>query len=93
MKIQWLDEACTEAIVTRGWFRKRQAHVKLFGELLGRTWRFLPSRNEVRQDSWLAICLDSERHARTATPRPPRRPSDWQPVRALPPARVVGRKA
>jgi hypothetical protein len=28
MKIEWLNEDCTEAIVTRGWFRKRRAHIK-----------------------------------------------------------------
>lgn len=27
MTIEWLDEECTEAIVTRGWFRKESAEV------------------------------------------------------------------
>ena len=86
MKIEWLNDDCTEAYVIKGWFRKRRAHVrwqqiKPF-DYCG--WVYLPSERRVVGD----VVVDTLNAQRERS----RKEQDWQPIRALPPARLVERK-
>jgi hypothetical protein len=103
MKIEWLNGDLTEAIVTRGWFRKRQAHVRLgrYEKMLSiglpltvEGWVFATTGNHVGW--WVSWSLDDDRRmARERLKRGARRTqadSEWVPVRSLPEARVVERK-
>ncbi len=87
MRIHWLNDELTEAIVTRGiWWRKRQAHVKHEAGTMY-TWRYMPSVREVE----VSVCRAIIRAARIKRKRRDRSAGavDWQPVRSLPKARVV----
>ena len=82
MKIEWLNDDCTEAYVTKGWFRKRRAHV--YRDKDSYRWTFVTSKRRVEQtfQGWIS----DRREKAMTTDR------EWQPVRALPPARLVERK-
>lgn len=89
MKIEWLNAECTEAIVTRGWWRwKRQAHVKRDGG-----WFFAVSGRYVSQSIIRALQKAHERAKRDEDRR--KVDADWTPVRRarLPEARLIDRSA
>lgn len=99
MKIEWLNDECTEAIVTRGWFRKRWAHVKRGNRLVSGDysdtyrdcWVFAATGRYVgwRTDS----ALDGDIARRKAQRERDRiAGKEWVPVPALPAARLVERK-
>jgi hypothetical protein len=81
MKIEWLNDRRTKALITRGWFRKRQAEVFLYCE--GGHWYYTELggyRVGPHLSYWLQLRLDSARkNGRSA----------WKPVSKLPSARVV----
>lgn len=80
MKIEWLNAECTEAIVTRGWFRKVQAHVIRDNAY----WTFAATKRRMprRFDRELDEAMERDRHAR----------HEWVPVAALPSAHLLERK-
>jgi hypothetical protein len=80
VNIVWLNDSLTEALVTRGWWRKRQARVYLFTE--GGTWRYRIDSSRV--GFWLDESLD-----RARVKERKRRTRYWQPVLPLPKARVA----
>lgn len=85
MKIEWLNRERTEAIVTRGWWRrKRRAHVERFEpeHSWEKRWRFVPSGNLAAD-----IAYEVERQRALAIGRD-KHDADWQPVCDLPVARA-----
>jgi hypothetical protein len=87
VKIEWLNDEMTEAIVTVGWFRKRQARVRI-------------EHNVYSADSWHHVTTgnglsDAQRRVlnrtRESVFRDRAAAKEWQPVRSLPPARVVSK--
>ena len=86
MKIEWLNDEMTEAIVTRGWlWLKRRAHVERFEpeHTYDPRWRHVESKNVDSSVSWECEC------ERDYVIEQRRLDGDWQPVRSLPKARVV----
>jgi hypothetical protein len=79
MTIEWLNSEMTEAIVTRGFWRKERAHVRYVGPYW-HSWEHVPSANSVRDH--VAARLHNERVRIT-------KERDWQPVRPLPKAKVM----
>lgn len=57
MKVEWLNAKCTEAIVTVGWVRRRQAH--LYIEHPGRIWEHKTTGRDV--SAWLDWRMDAAR--------------------------------
>lgn len=95
MKIEWLDpERCHEAIVTRGWFRKRQARVVWFVATVHGEWSgWMYALNGERCEEWLSTALyeaDANERARRLAER---KRSAWQPVDKFPRASLVERKS
>lgn len=90
MKIEWLNADCTEAIVTRGWFRKSQARVRWHASTEKSGWRY--AANDEQCEDWLCAALYDadarERRIRTEA----RKRSAWQPVARFPKARLLERK-
>lgn len=80
MKIEWLNDEKTRALVTKGWFRKRCAEVYKASDAW---WRF--RANEERVSSFMGSRLDNERDRS-------RRIDPWRPVERMPTARLVERK-
>lgn len=90
MKIVWLNDDFTEAVVTKGrlWW-KREAIVERVAEehsYDGHRWRFSQSRNWIGRYSYLGKLLDKEHAYRVARVE---QASDWQPVRRLPKAKLL----
>jgi len=94
MKIEFIDEERTEAIITRGIFRKRQAHVKWAGigvyEFGGThyAWVFATTKRQVGLWTGLRLQMADSAIGRREE-REARRGREWVPVNTLPPARVV----
>lgn len=83
MKIEWLNERMTEAIVTRGkrWARVRSDHWN------GEDWQF------VETGAFLGVWMSwriyrRRRAALSAADRARRDGKEWQPVHSLPRAEV-----
>lgn len=91
MKIEWLDDALTEACLTRGWWRKQYAIVKLtpMKHVSGNYWAFAPSGDEVPLD--LARKIDRDRDFADWRRRSERFHANWKPVEPLAVAKVVRR--
>jgi hypothetical protein len=86
MKILWLDEHCTRAIVTRGWFRKRSAAVTREANDAAHVWRFASGR-EVYDSDWY-LSRELERHRiRELHNRAEQR--DWIDTGRIPTARLL----
>ena len=83
MRIEWLNGEMTEALVIKGWFRKRQARL-LRTEYYGPVWKFAVSGNEAGGS--LRRALESERRREERRREIDR---DWQPVESLPSARLL----
>ncbi len=97
MKITWLNDEMTEAVITRGWWRKKQASVV----------RSKDSKDEFRHDyewkrHWFfvetgyligkgySIKLEKARQRRTAEAEwKSRHGKEWVPVVGLPRARLL----
>lgn len=91
MKIEWLDSDMSEAIVTRGVFRKSQARVRWVAKPLSydadhKVWKYAVSGREVEYD--IANSLDE---ARKQEQKRREHQLDWQPVTPMPQARQVRR--
>lgn len=89
MKIEWLNDEMTEAIVTRGalWWKK-QAHVKQERDAIGPSvWRFVLTGEIIGGELHRLLIFDAVGIKLRADRE--RQERNWQPVRALPPARVV----
>lgn len=88
MKIEFLNPECTEAIVTRGWWRKRQAHV----ERGSYRWQFVSTGRQV--SAWVNARIDA------AFSREIRRRDDevnagreWVDTAPFPKARLLERRS
>lgn len=81
MKIEWLNEERTRALVTIGWFKKRQADVFLYCE--GGHWYYV---KHGRNGPWLPFLMQLSLDRARKKLR-----SAWQPVASVPVARVVRR--
>ena len=90
MRIEWLNEDCTEAVVTCGrlWWR-RQAHVRWLEDSDFHAashscrWEFVPSGNpadEIGTDMTYAMRAERGRK---------KQEMDWVPVRGLPKAKAL----
>lgn len=88
MRIEWLDAGCNEAIITRGvlWW-KRRAHVRD----VGTGFRFVSTGDDVGGE--LAYVLRRHKHLELSRriAQIAKCDRNWQPVRALPPARIERR--
>lgn len=91
MKIQWLDDERTRAIVTRGWWRKRQAEVRRLTDkeradaYHSDRWVFASGDRASELNSWLESERDAQRkldEKRAVEER------NWRPVAEIPEARV-----
>lgn len=80
MKIEWLNPEMTEAVVTRGIFRKRQAQIRRVSTNYSDTWVFMSGRS-FPYPRTVECHRDAELRLRD-------RDLDWQPVRSLPRAEV-----
>jgi hypothetical protein len=87
MKIEWLNDDYTEARITKGWFRKRQAHVRrITREEWAKQgsskwfWRFVPSGNDTGLHEMMECCRAEALVS-----------DDWQPLSTIPQAKVVRR--
>lgn len=95
MKISWLNEDCTEAIVTRGWWRPKSAEVKRIEMPEPQHppkdgWVFANTgRHVILVDFWLAGELES---CRTKELERRANDRDWLDTGRFPRAQVVGRK-
>lgn len=91
MTVTWLNAECTEAIVTRGWLRKRQAHVVRTAEsTISEQWRFASGRPVAESDWYLAMDLERLRNKelrRNADNR------DWVAADDYPKARLMERRS
>ena len=90
MRIEWLNDEMTEAVVTRGvWRWKRRALVKLQPrpktyDQENAVWAYAISGKDCEYD--LVSSLDS---CRKSTRKRRQHEQDWQPVSPMPRARVV----
>lgn len=101
MTIKFLNTDCTEAIVTRGVFQRRQAHVARIVELNASgdpvqrydlwNWVFVASGRKVA-DSDYGVA-ERLTHERVTTLARSRSEEDWVPVYVTPQARLVERKS
>lgn len=92
MKIEFLNADCTEAIVTRGWFAKRQAHVVRVSDIHNNcwAWRFVASERRVVDSDW-SLARELE-HSRGAELIRRAEEKDWRPVTGqFPKARLLKR--
>ena len=90
MKIEWLNDEMTEARVTRGWWRQEVAHVcYVVPKYESNYWTFVPSGDKVDQSLTTFICRSqvAEKDRRLEQ----KRGANWQPVWAMPAAKVVRR--
>ena len=87
MKIEFLNEDCTRARITEGWFRKRSAIVyRINREYERGYWRF-EKNNQEASTGWNGTSdtrnkLEWARNRKTI-------PNPWEPVIPLPEARIV----
>lgn len=86
MKVQWLNEGLTRAMVTTGWLKKRYAIVVCKSTQWQNDkseWRF-ESGNSVDDNTWWYVG-----RSRRNTLEARRTNEDWKPVTKLPEARIV----
>lgn len=87
MKIEWLNDEFTEAIVTRGWLLKERAHVSRCADFDGVRWKFVATGRRV---SWfVGSQLESWRTFETTHGR------EWvriEQAARVPAARLIERK-
>jgi hypothetical protein len=85
VRIDWLNDEMTEARVTKGWlWWKRAALVKRLSEYI---WKFQSSNRDIDDGTrWKLNDARDEEMARR------RDIEDWQPVKPLPPARMLRRE-
>lgn len=88
MRIKWLDAAFSEAVVTRGIWRKESARVRLKGYRYDgpNDWTYVDTA--IPCETSLERWLDGKKHAREAQRKVTECEQAWQPVN-LPAARVV----
>ncbi len=79
MKVEFLNEQGTRAIITIGWFRKKQAEVS-GSSPLQRDWKFV--LNGLPTPSWVDSAVASTWYKQ-------RNLEPWKPVAKLPVARLL----
>lgn len=90
MKIQFLNTDCTEAVVTRGWFRPMRAHV-VFKPTDG-WWYFALTERRLDHSADSKLCrrMNAEKFAQREREYAGK---EWIPVDRFPRARLVERKS
>lgn len=70
MKVEWMDDRCMRATLTRGWIFKRTAEIYL--GVAGGHWRFVKSDEKL--DIGVQLVIDAKR----------KRDLDWRRLPAIP---------
>lgn len=94
MKIEWLNADCTEAIVTRGWWRPKSTVVHLSADTLTdlrARWMFSATRRVVQDVNWTLAGELSASYRKAL--RDAADSTDWTDTGRMPKARLLGRRA